>query len=73
MEAEVASGERITVRQLLERLDARYPGLLDALLYEEDLLPGIAVFIDNDQALMGLQAKVEAGSEVRFLHPIRGG
>lgn len=73
VEAEVVPGERITVRQLLERLDANHPGLLEALLYEDDLLPGIVVFIDNDQALMGLQAKVESGSEVRFLPPIVGG
>ena len=73
VEAEVPPGGRITVRQLLERLDTRYPGLLEALTYQDDLLPGIAIFIDNDQALMGLQAQVEAGSDVRFLPPIVGG
>jgi molybdopterin converting factor small subunit len=69
----VPAGERITIRQLLERLDALHPGLLDALLYRDDLLPGIAVFIDSDQALMRLQAKVGADSEVHFLPPVVGG
>ena len=73
LELPLAPGERITVRALLERLDARHPGLLDALLYEDDLLPGIAVFIDDDQALLRLQARVEADSEVRFLPPVVGG
>ena len=52
------AGPPVTVRVLLERLDAQHPGLLEALLYRDDLLPGIAVFIDSDHALMGLAAKV---------------
>ncbi len=69
----VPAGEQRTVRQLLEQVDAQYPGILDALLYEGDLMPGIAVFIDNDHALMGLAAKARADSEVRFLPPVVGG
>lgn len=70
---EIPPGEKITVRQLLERLSADHEGLLDALLYDDDLMPGIAVLIDSDHALMGLQAKVEAGSEVHFLPAVVGG
>ena len=66
-------GERITVRALLERLSGDYPGLLDGLLYQDDLMPGIIVIVDNDHALMGLLAKIEDSSEVRFLPPIVGG
>ena len=65
--------ERITVRALLERLDADHPGLLDGLLYRDDLLPGIAVFVNDDQSFMGLLGKVEDDSDIRFLPPIVGG
>ncbi|HKJ00478.1 MAG TPA: MoaD/ThiS family protein [bacterium] len=63
----------VTVRRLLEHLDERHRGLLEALLYEGDLMPGIAVFIDNDQAMMGLQAKVGPQSDVHFIPPVVGG
>jgi molybdopterin converting factor small subunit len=70
---DIPAGRQVTVRQLLERLDATHAGLLEALLYEGDLLPSVAVFIDDEQALMGLQAKVGPDSDVRFLPPIVGG
>jgi molybdopterin converting factor small subunit len=70
---ELPGGAPVTVRRLLEHLDARHRGLLDALLYQDDLMPGIAVFIDNDQALLGLRAKVGAQSDVRFIPPVVGG
>lgn len=69
----VAAGERIAVRQLLEGADRQHPGLLEALLHEGDLVPYLAVFIDNEQALMGLRAKLNADAEVRLLPPIVGG
>ena len=50
VEVDVPAGERITVRQLLEAAGRQHPGLLDALLHEDDLVPYLAVFIDNDQA-----------------------
>jgi len=67
------AGERITLRALLERLSADHPGLMDGLLYQGDLMPGIAVIVDNDQSLMGLLTKVEDSSEIRFVPPIVGG
>lgn len=73
VEVEIPAGETLTVRQVLERLDNDHRGLLEALLYGDELLPGIAVFIDDHQALMGLRAKVGAENEVRFLPPIVGG
>lgn len=68
-----APGQRISVHKLLEGLDSEYPGLLAGLLYRGDLLPGIAVFIDNEHALMGLRAQVQAGSVVQFVPPVVGG
>ncbi|MCH8885714.1 MAG: MoaD/ThiS family protein [SAR324 cluster bacterium] len=73
VEVAVPAGERITVRQLLEAAGRQHAGLLEALLYEGDLAPHLAVFIDNDHALMGLRAKLNHDSEVRLLPPIVGG
>lgn len=73
VEVEMQAGQVLTVRQVLERLDARYPGFAARMLYQDELMPGIAVFVDGEQGFMKLQEKVSAGSEVHFLPPIVGG
>lgn len=70
---DIPPDQKLSVRQVLERMDAQHPGVLEALLYQDDLMPGIAVFVDNDQALLGLQAKVNPDSDVQFLPPVVGG
>lgn len=66
-------GVELTVDDLLRRLDAEYPGFRERLLYQDDLMPGIAVFIDGQQGHMKLQEKVGPVSHVHFLPPIVGG
>ena len=66
-------GESFTIRQCLEAVDRQARGMLEALLYADDLMPGYAIFIDSEQALMGLKAKVSAGAEVHILPAIAGG
>jgi sulfur-carrier protein len=73
VEVEIPAGELRTVGQVLGQLDARFPGLQERLLYQGDLMPGIAVFVDNEQGFMKLQEKVRPTSEVHFLPPIVGG
>ncbi len=73
VEVEMQPGQVLTVRQVLERLDARFPGFAARLLYGDELMPGIAVFVDGQQGFMKLQEKVSATSEVHFLPPIVGG
>jgi molybdopterin converting factor small subunit len=63
----------VTVRELLRSLDAAYPGFSDRLLYQDDLLPGIAVFVNGEQGLMKLQEKVPPAAVVHFVPPIVGG
>ena len=70
---EVVPGERPTVRTLLERLDASHPGLLAGMLMDDDLMPGLAVFVDDEQALMALGARVEPDSVVHIIPPVVGG
>ena len=73
VQVETSPGETLTVGQLLDRLDRQFPGLRERLLYEGDLMPGIAVFIDNEQGLLKLLEKVQPESVVHFLPPIVGG
>ncbi len=72
VEVEV-SGEGRSVRQVVEELDRRFPGFAARLLWEGDLMPGIAVFIDGEQNRLGLRAKIAADSQIFFIPPVVGG
>lgn len=69
----VAAGTEITVRELLRRVDARFPGFSARMLYGADLMPGLAVFVDGVQGHMKLLEKLGPASQVHFLPPIAGG
>jgi molybdopterin synthase sulfur carrier subunit len=62
-----------TVRQAVEALEARFPGIRDRLCAGEDLRPGLAVAVNGTVSSMGLLQKVSEGSEVHFLPAIGGG
>lgn len=62
-----------TVRELIEALDARFPGIGQHLRDDDSLRAGLTVVIDADVSPRGLLAKVPAESEVHFLPPIGGG
>ena len=70
---EIPPGQRRTVGQLLAELEQRHPGLEAALLENGQLTPHLAVFIDGEQAGLGLQARVSQENEVYFLVPVAGG
>lgn len=71
---DISEGERMTVREVLEGLERRFPGMRARLLDAQgELVPHIAVFIDGEQAGMGLMAKVGAENDLFFLAPIVGG
>ncbi len=63
------------VRQIINNLDAEYPGLKELLYDEEedDLVAGIAVIVDGEASQIGLLERVEETSEVHFLPAIGGG
>ena len=61
------------VRQVIERLEERYPGIKDRLLEDGDIAPNIAVAIDGDVAIMGRLQRVGENSEVHFVPAIGGG
>ena len=62
-----------SVRQIVARLDALYPGL-GARLVENDLLsPRVQVSVDGHVSRLGLMERVGETSEVHFIPAIAGG
>jgi len=59
------------VRDLIEELDRRYPGLKDRLLEGRALRPYILVFVNQEPA--GLDSPVPPDAEVRFVAAVAGG
>jgi sulfur-carrier protein len=65
--------EATTVRQVVERLEALYPGMVEALVEDGDLKPHIAVAVDGEASVLGLVERVGEDSEVHFIPALGGG
>ena len=65
--------EAANVRQVVNGLEDRFPGMKERLLAEGKLAPNVAVAIDGEVARMGLLEKVGENSEVHFVPAIGGG
>jgi molybdopterin synthase sulfur carrier subunit len=61
-----------TVRDILDHLEERFPGIKARLLRDGELRPDIAVAVDGEIAC-DLLEKVPENSEVHFVPPISGG
>ena len=63
-----------TVRQVIENLEARFPGFKKRICYDEErIITEIAVAVDGEVVTTGLRAKVGKESEVHFLPALAGG
>ena len=61
------------VRDVIDALDARFPGIKARLCQDGQLRPGLAVVIDTQVARGGLAESVSEASEVHFIPAIAGG
>lgn len=61
------------VRQIIDGLEAQYPGIKARLLEDGEIRPNLAVSIDGDVARMGMLERVSETSEVHFVPAIAGG
>jgi len=61
------------VRQVIEQLEARFPGTRARLCEDDHLKPGISVAVDGNVSLLGELQKVGPQTEVHFLPAIGGG
>jgi sulfur-carrier protein len=62
-----------TVRQVVENLDAEYPGAGSRLLEDGRLSPLLAVAVDSEVSTLGLLQPVGEESEVHFIPAVSGG
>jgi molybdopterin converting factor small subunit len=62
-----------TVREVIDALDARFPGMKERLCDGDNLRPGLAVVIDNQVSRAGLWQPVGEASELHFVPAIAGG
>ncbi len=63
----------MTVREVIDALDAKFPGIGRHLRDGDSLRAGLSVVVDTDVSPRGLLQKVDAENEVHFLPPIGGG
>jgi molybdopterin synthase sulfur carrier subunit len=62
-----------SLRAVLERLNAACPGIREHLLDEEGIMPGIAIFINDEQETEGLVQRVPAEGTIHILPAMGGG
>lgn len=62
-----------TVRQVIENLNGRFPGIRDRLVEGNRLRPGIAVVVDGELSREQLRRRLAETSEVHFVPAISGG
>jgi molybdopterin converting factor small subunit len=68
-----ASGE--TVRELLDDLTSRFPGLRTQLVEDDDIAPFVNVYVEGEdvRTLDGIDTPVQHGSTVILLPAMAGG
>jgi molybdopterin synthase sulfur carrier subunit len=67
----VVEGE--TLRQVIESLEAQYPGIRGRVVEEDRIRPGLAVSINGEVTNEGLRTRIAETDEVHFVAAIGGG
>ena len=62
-----------TVREIVNNLDERFPGMKERLVDKFKIKPNISVAVDGQVTPMGILEKVGEDSEVHFLPALGGG
>ena len=65
--------EGSSVRQIVNNLEAQYPGFMERLVEDGRIKGNISVAIDGEITPLGMLEKVGDNSEVHFLPAIGGG
>ena len=65
--------EGSSVRQIVNNLDAEYPGFKERLVEDGRIKGNISVAVDGEITPLGMLEKVGASSEVHFLPALGGG
>jgi sulfur-carrier protein len=62
-----------TIRQIVDTLEASYPGFKERLCDGDRIHPAIAVYIDGVLSRAGMRQRVSENAEIHFLPAISGG
>ncbi len=62
-----------TIREVIDNLEARYPGTKAKLCDGDRIHPSIGVYINGVVTRVGMHARVDADAELHFLPAISGG
>ena len=62
-----------TVREVINNLESRYPGLKARLCEDNRIKPGIAVYVNGLLTRGSILESVDADAEIHFLPAIGGG
>ncbi len=71
--SEVEIEGNASLRAVLERLNAVCPGIREHILDEEGIVPGVAIFINDEQESEGLIQRVPAEATIHILPAMGGG
>jgi len=61
------------VRDVIDELDHRFPGIRERLCAGNSLRPGMTVVVGTQVSRLGLSQPIEPDSEVHFLPALSGG
>jgi sulfur-carrier protein len=62
-----------SVQEVIDELEARFPGIAERLCEDGRIRPGMAVAVDSVVSTIGLRHHLSETSEVHFLPAISGG
>jgi molybdopterin synthase sulfur carrier subunit len=62
-----------TLREVVESLEGKYPGIRDRVIEDDRIRPGLAVSINGEVTNEGLRTKIAETDEVHFVAAIGGG
>lgn len=61
------------VREVIDQLEQRFPGIRDRLCQQDQISPSLQVSINSVITSRGMIAKIQPNSEVHFIPAIAGG
>lgn len=62
-----------TLRQVIEQLDDRFPGIAARIVEDDHIRPSLQVSIDGTLSSLGLRSRVGEAREIHFLPALGGG
>ena len=65
--------EGTTLREVVDALEARYPGVREKLCHDDEVRPELSVSIGDNLISHGLAEPVPPNSEIHFLPALGGG